>query len=77
MQFSDMGHRIFLNLTCDIGENKRPRNAALPFLLRIDLWHCHFLKSTCDIAMGIAYQGPLPGSMVGWGPLMGCPDVAC
>ena len=30
----DMGHRLFLNSTWDMGDNKQ---------------HCHFLKSTCNI----------------------------
>ena len=35
---SDKGHRLFLNSTCDIGDNKWQGKQ-----------HCQFLKSTCDI----------------------------
>ena len=30
--YSDMGHSLFLNSTCDIEENKRQGHATLPFL---------------------------------------------
>ena len=36
--YSDMGHGLFLNLTCDIVENKRQRHATLPFL-KFDMRH--------------------------------------
>ena len=29
---SDMGHSLFLNSTCNTGENKRQGHATLPFL---------------------------------------------
>ena len=35
---SDMGHRLFLNSTWDIGDNKRQGYATLPFL-KIDMQH--------------------------------------
>ena len=31
---SDMGHGLFLNSTCDIGENKRQGHVTLPFRAR-------------------------------------------
>ena len=36
--YSDMGHSLFLNLTCDIVENKRQRHVTLPFL-KFDMQH--------------------------------------
>ena len=36
--YSDMEHSLFLNLTCDIGENKRQGHATLSFL-KIDTRH--------------------------------------
>ena len=36
--YSDMGHSLFLNSTCDIGE-----------ISDKDMRYCQFLKSTCDI----------------------------
>ena len=35
---SDMGHSLYLNSTCEIGENKWQRRATLPFL-KIDMRH--------------------------------------
>ena len=46
---SDMRHSLFLNSTCDIGENKRKGHATLP-ILKIDMrqW-------------GPLIKGPMPG----------------
>ena len=37
-KYSDMGHSLFLNSTCDIEENKRQGHATLPFL-KFDIRH--------------------------------------
>ena len=36
--YSDMGHSLFFNSTCDVVENKRQGHATLPFL-KFDMRH--------------------------------------
>ena len=53
---NDMGHSLFLNSTCDIGENKRQGHETWPFP-KIDMRHGDFLNSTCDIGLSDMRQG--------------------
>ena len=45
---SDMQHDYFLNLTCNMGINKRQRHATLAFL-KFDMQHDSILEVTWDM----------------------------